>query len=95
MTILIMLNDDDCIILMQKLNIKTIAGGLSFDRSSKLGKGAFGDVYLGFDEERNVPCAFKVINLDKVKSQTNPETLMKKIKDEIVNMQLAKHPSII
>jgi len=36
-----------------------------------------------------------VINLEKVTSQTNPESLMKKIKDEIVNMQLARHPSVI
>lgn len=52
-------------------------------------------MFLGFDEVRKVPCAFKIVNLQKVSAQVNAETLMKKIKDEIVNMQIARHPSII
>lgn len=42
-----------------------------------------------------MPCAYKVINFEKVSEGVNPESLMKKIKDEIVNMQLARHPEII
>ena len=38
-----------CLILMQELKIKQIADGLSYSQSEKLGKGAFGDVFLGFD----------------------------------------------
>jgi len=34
---------------MQELKIKQIADGLSYNQTEKLGKGAFGDVYLGFD----------------------------------------------
>ena len=34
---------------MQELKIKQIAEGLTYSPADKLGKGAFGDVYLGFD----------------------------------------------
>ena len=34
---------------VQELKIKNIAEGLSSSQTDKLGKGPFGDVYLGFD----------------------------------------------
>lgn len=48
---------------MKELKIKEIADGLSYSRESILGKGAFGQVYLGFDDTRKAPCAFKIVNL--------------------------------
>ncbi len=89
-------NDYNCDnIYMQELRVKNISDSLSFSRTELLGKGAFGEVFLGFDSVRKVPCAFKKIDLEKVSSQVNAELLMRKIKEQIINMQIARHPSII
>jgi hypothetical protein len=46
-----------------------------------LGQGVFGEVYVGFDETARLPFAVKVVNLEKIITQENQETLMRKIKD--------------
>jgi len=52
--------------LYKELQIKKIEDGLFFSRSHKLGFGAFGEVYLGFDENNHSPFAVKVVNLEKI-----------------------------
>lgn len=60
-----------------------------------LGKGAFGEVFLGFDETAHSPFACKIISLEKINAQNDQETIMRKIKDEIINMQIARNPHIV
>lgn len=81
--------------LYKELQIKKIDEGLLFSRSHKLGCGAFGEVYLGFDENTHTPFAVKVVNLEKIMTNENQDNLIKKIKDEIVNMQIAKNEHIV
>jgi serine/threonine protein kinase len=62
-----------------------------YSKTLRLGKGAFGEVFLGFDESSHNPFACKIISLEKISTQNNQEVLIKKIKDEIVNMQIARN----
>lgn len=58
----------------------------------KLGAGAFGDVFLGFDEVEMKPVAVKTISFEKLQNSAHHSqgNLMEKLKTEIINMQIAK-----
>lgn len=40
-----------------------------YSKSLKLGQGAFGEVFLGFDESSHLPFACKIISLEKISAQ--------------------------
>jgi hypothetical protein len=40
-----------------------------FSKAMRLGKGAFGEVFLGFDDASHTPFACKIISLEKINSQ--------------------------
>lgn len=56
-----------------------------------LGKGAFGEVYWGFDDREKIPVAIKTISIPKLQ-QVYPDdrAMFKKITDELTNMQVCK-----
>lgn len=70
-------------------------GGIYYERDALLGKGRFGEVFLGFDENRKKPIAVKQISLERLSNEIDKNVLLAKIKDEIVNLQIAKHEHIV
>ena len=76
----------------QEFSIKTIPPtAYVFSRHMVVGKGTFGEVFLGFDQHQNVPVAVKMIPLDKLyQSNANQEALAQKLTTEMINMQIAK-----
>jgi acid phosphatase class B len=52
-------------------------------------------VFLGFDETAHTPFACKIISLEKINAHSNQDSIIKKIKDEIVNMQIARNEHIV
>jgi hypothetical protein len=48
---------------MKEMQVKHIADGLHYSRTISLGKGAYGEVFLGFDQNVKQPIAVKVVNL--------------------------------
>ena len=83
--------------LSKELQLKRIEKNKEayFSKTLKLGQGAFGEVFLGFDETMHLPFACKVISLEKINLQANQESIIKKVKDEIVNMQIARNEHIV
>ena len=81
----------------QEFSIKTIPPtSYVFSRRMVLGKGTFGEVYLGFDEELKKPVAVKMIPLDKLyQSNANQEALAQKLTTEMINMQIAKSEYLV
>ena len=62
----------------------------------KLGEGAFGDVFLGFDESKLVPVAVKTISFEKIQTKYHHQGLvMEKFKTEIINMQIASSDYLV
>ena len=81
----------------QEFSIKTIPPtAYVFSRRMVLGKGTFGEVYLGFDEELKQPVAVKMIPLDKLyQNNANQEALAQKLTTEMINMQIAKNDYLV
>ena len=67
-----------------------------FSKDIKLGKGAFGEVYLGFDEQDRRPIAVKAISFEKIKkSNDNVEGFFQKLAGEMINMQICKSEHLV
>ena len=67
-----------------------------FSRAMVLGKGTFGEVYLGFDQNLKTPVAVKMIPLDKLyQTHRNQEALAQKLTTEMINMQIAKSEYLV
>lgn len=80
-----------------EFSIKTIPPtSYIFSRKLILGKGTFGEVYLGFDEAHGTPVAVKMIPLDKLHhANSNPEAIFHKLSTEMINMQIAKSEYLV
>ena len=78
--------------LHRQLQIKLLGkdSGLYYSKALKLGSGAYGEVFIGYDETKHRPFAVKIVELSKIKKQYNSEQLLSKLKDEIINMTIIK-----
>ena len=56
-----------------------------------LGKGAFGEVYWGFDDRERIPVAIKTISYSKLQQvYADEQAIGKKLADELASMQVCK-----
>ena len=80
------------IVIMTEKSIRKIEPtSCVYNKEQMLGKGSFGEVFLGFDQEKKNPVAVKVVSFERISSKMNSEEAVKKLTGEVVNMQLAKH----
>ena len=61
-----------------------------YNKKQMIGKGSFGEVFMGYNEKDHLPVAVKIVSFEKIALTMNKETLMSKLKQEIINMQIAK-----
>ena len=45
---------------------------------------------MGYSEKDHFPVAVKIVSFEKIATSMNKDTLMSKLKQEIINMQIAK-----
>lgn len=67
-----------------------------FSKEKQLGKGAFGEVYLGFDEKSKQPVAIKTISYTRLSQvYSNEQVIGQKLAGELVSMQLCKGDRLV
>lgn len=55
--------------------------GLYYAKGLRLGRGAYGEVFLGWDEGRQRQMAVKTVELSRLKKECNWEQLLGKLKE--------------
>lgn len=74
--------------------LKKLGSEYVYNTHESIGKGTYGEVYLGIHNKTNEKVAIKVIKLDTV-PMAESKLHLESFKNEMTNMQLAENPHIV